>query len=275
MKSKAGALSWSLGRKERLKDAFLRVNQDVQKLKTMHDKDAARMQRFEDVPDDAPEGRRNHAHGDGDHGPRTDEQGKATFTTAVPVGADPGQGSATVLLSSEEFGPRELVRQARKAEEIGLDFVSISDHFHPWVDAEGHSPFVWGVIGAIAARTERLRLGTGVTCPTIRIHPAIVAQAAATAAAMLPGRFFLGVGTGENLNEHILGDTWPITDQRLDMLEEAVEVMRELWSGEEMGVSAFLRREDRIFHTYSCFERGIDPTLGGAPARDAVCARPP
>ena len=120
---------------------------------------------------------------------------------------------------------------ARRAEEAGFAFASISDHFHPWVDAQGHSPFVWAVLGGIAQATERLRLGTGVTCPTIRIHPAIVAQAAATSAAMMPGRFFLGVGTGENLNEHILGDRWPATAVRQEMLEEAVEVMRLLWQG--------------------------------------------
>jgi G6PDH family F420-dependent oxidoreductase len=134
-------------------------------------------------------------------------------------------------LSSEEHTPNDLVRHARRAEEIGFTFALISDHFHPWVDSQGHSPFVWSVIGAIAHATERLRLGTGVTCPTMRIHPAIIAQAAATAAAMMPGRFFLGLGTGENLNEHILGDRWPPYDTRRLMLEEAVEVMRLLWQG--------------------------------------------
>ena len=113
------------------------------------------------------------------------------------------------FLSSEEHGPNELVRNARAAEEAGFEFATISDHFHPWVDAQGESPFVWTVIGGIAQATERIRLGTAVTCPTIRIHPAIVAQAAATSAALMPGRFFLGVGTGENLNEHVLGDRWP------------------------------------------------------------------
>jgi G6PDH family F420-dependent oxidoreductase len=134
-------------------------------------------------------------------------------------------------LSSEEFGPRELVGFASRAEEVGFDFASISDHFHPWVDKQGNSPFVWAVIGGVAQVTERLRIGTGVTCPTVRIHPAIIAQAAATAAAMLPGRFFLGVGSGENLNEHILGDRWPEVDVRHEMLEEAVEVIRTLWEG--------------------------------------------
>jgi coenzyme F420-dependent glucose-6-phosphate dehydrogenase len=133
--------------------------------------------------------------------------------------------------SSEDHPPQELVRQARAAEQAGFGFGLISDHFHPWVDAQGHSPFVWAVIGGIAQVTERFRLGTGVTCPTIRIHPAIVAQAAATCACMLPGRFFLGVGTGENLNEHVLGDRWPLPDERLELLEEAVEVMRLLWQG--------------------------------------------
>jgi len=114
---------------------------------------------------------------------------------------------------------------------VGFTFALISDHFHPWVDAQGHSPFVWSVIGGIAQATETLRLGTGVTCPTMRTHPAIIAQAAATSAAMMPGRFFLGVGTGENLNEHILGDHWPAPDERLEMLEEAIEVIRLLWEG--------------------------------------------
>jgi G6PDH family F420-dependent oxidoreductase len=135
-------------------------------------------------------------------------------------------------LSSEELKPLELVENARRAEQAGFAFALISDHFHPWLDAQGESPFVWSTIGAISQATESLALGTGVTCPMIRTHPAIVAQAAATSAALMPGRFFLGVGTGENLNEHILGDRWPDHQQRLEMLEEAVEVMRELWKGE-------------------------------------------
>jgi G6PDH family F420-dependent oxidoreductase len=134
-------------------------------------------------------------------------------------------------LSSEEHGPLDLVRNARRAEECGFDYALISDHYHPWIDRQGHSPFVWSVVGGIAGATDRLSLGTGVTCPTIRIHPAVIAHAAATAATMLPGRFFLGVGTGENLNEHVLGDPWPSPDVRLGMLEEAIEVMRLLWQG--------------------------------------------
>jgi coenzyme F420-dependent glucose-6-phosphate dehydrogenase len=134
-------------------------------------------------------------------------------------------------LSSEEHAPNDLVAHAKAAEDAGLAFALISDHFHPWVDAQGHSPFVWSTIGGIAQATDSLVLGTGVTCPMIRIHPAIVAHAAATAAAMMPGRFFLGVGSGENLNEHVLGDKWPAADERLEMLEEAIEVIRLLWEG--------------------------------------------
>jgi G6PDH family F420-dependent oxidoreductase len=134
-------------------------------------------------------------------------------------------------LSSEELSPHDLVRYAQRAEDVGFTFAMISDHYHPWIDRQGHSAFVWSVIGAIAHATTRLRLATGVTCPTMRLHPAIIAQAAATAAAMMPGRFALGVGTGENLNEHILGTRWPPHDIRLAMLEEAVAVIRLLWQG--------------------------------------------
>jgi G6PDH family F420-dependent oxidoreductase len=135
-------------------------------------------------------------------------------------------------LSSEEHDANTLVANARRAEEAGFEHLLISDHFHPWVDAQGESPFVWGVIGAIGAATDRIRLGTAVTCPLIRIHPAIVAQAAATSQQLMDGRFFLGVGTGENLNEHITGAKWPRPDERLEMLEEAIEIMRKLWAGE-------------------------------------------
>jgi G6PDH family F420-dependent oxidoreductase len=117
------------------------------------------------------------------------------------------------------------------AEERGFAFALISDHFHPWTDRQGQSPFVWTVIGAIAQATERLRLGTGVTCPLIRTHPAVIAHAAATATALMPGRFFLGLGTGENLNEPVLGDRWPEGQVRFEMLTEAIEVIRLLWRG--------------------------------------------
>jgi coenzyme F420-dependent glucose-6-phosphate dehydrogenase len=134
-------------------------------------------------------------------------------------------------LSSEEHGPADLVRYARLAEERGFTYALVSDHFHPWTDRQGESPFVWAVVGAIAEATHELRLGTGVTCPTIRTHPAVIAHASATAAALMPGRFFLGLGTGENLNEHVLGDSWPEGAVRLEMLAEAIEVIRLLWQG--------------------------------------------
>ncbi len=136
-------------------------------------------------------------------------------------------------LSSEERQPEELVRLARAAEDTGFTFALISDHYHPWTDRQGSSPFVWSVLGGIAAQTSRLRVGTGVTCPTIRYHPAIIAQAAATVGRMMQGRFFLGVGSGESLNEHITGDVWPTPDMRQDMLEEAIEVIRKLHEGGE------------------------------------------
>src|SRR3954452_13842432 len=134
------------------------------------------------------------------------------------------------FLSSEEYSPRELLDQARRAEQAGFHALWISDHFHPWNDEQGHSPFVWSIIGALAEAVD-LPITTGVTCPTVRIHPAIIAQAAATSAVMTGGRFNLGVGSGEALNEHILGVHWPEADVRLEMLEEAVEVMRLLWQG--------------------------------------------
>jgi G6PDH family F420-dependent oxidoreductase len=135
-------------------------------------------------------------------------------------------------LSSEEHAPRDLVANARRAEDLGFDFVSISDHFHPWVTEQGHSPFVWSVLGAIAASTERIGVAVGVTCPIVRIHPAIVAHATATTSLLLGDRFTFGVGTGEALNEHILGHRWPPPEVRLAMLEEAVDIIRRLWTGE-------------------------------------------
>jgi G6PDH family F420-dependent oxidoreductase len=148
------------------------------------------------------------------------------------------------FLACEEWGPAELVRQAKLAEDAGFHALWISDHYHPWTDEQGHSPFVWSVIGAIAQATD-LPVTTGVTCPTLRIHPAVVAQAAATSSVLLGGRFALGVGSGEALNEHILGDVWPEADERLEMLEEAVEVMRLLWQG---GVQSHRGRHYRVSH---------------------------
>lgn len=134
-------------------------------------------------------------------------------------------------ISSEEHPANELVRQARAAEQAGFSFAMISDHFHPWTHKQGNSPFAWSVLGAIAATTDSIKVGTAVTCPTVRIHPGIVAQAAATVASMMPGRFMLGVGSGENLNEHIFGGRWPAPGVRIEMLEEAVRVIQQLWRG--------------------------------------------
>jgi G6PDH family F420-dependent oxidoreductase len=141
--------------------------------------------------------------------------------------------SVGFFLSCEEFGPRELVSQAKMAEQAGFDRLWISDHYHPWNNEQGQSSFVWSVIGALS-EVVSLPVTTAVTCPTIRIHPAIVAQAAATAAVQLEGRFVLGVGSGEALNEHILGDNWPSAGVRLEMLEEAVELIRLLHRGEQV-----------------------------------------
>jgi G6PDH family F420-dependent oxidoreductase len=147
------------------------------------------------------------------------------------------------FLSSEEWGPRDLVQLAVKAEAAGFEGLWISDHYHPWNDEQGHSPFVWSVIGAIASATDAAKVTTAVTCPTLRIHPAIIAQAAATASILLEGRFCLGLGSGEALNEHILGVRWPEADERLEMLDEAVQVIRRLWQG---GVHSHRGRHYRV-----------------------------
>ncbi|HET7684034.1 MAG TPA: TIGR03557 family F420-dependent LLM class oxidoreductase [Marmoricola sp.] len=148
------------------------------------------------------------------------------------------------FLSSEEFTPAQLVEQAVLAERAGFEGLWISDHFHPWNDNQGQSPFVWSVIGAVSQATQ-LPVTTAVTCPTVRLHPGIVAQAAATSAVLLEGRFTLGVGSGEALNEHIFGDGWPDTSTRLAMLEEAVDIIRGLWSGETLNVHGRFYRLDR------------------------------
>ena len=152
-------------------------------------------------------------------------------------------------LSSEEHKPNKLIAHAQMAERCGFKFVLISDHFHPWVSQQGESSFVWSVLGGIARATQRVSVGTGVTCPIMRIHPALVAQAAATVEDMMPGRFFLGLGTGENLNEHILGDPWPRYETRQEMLSEAIHIIRELWKGEEYSFDGnyFTVRDARIY----------------------------
>lgn len=132
----------------------------------------------------------------------------------------------------EEHPGSAAVDNARTAAEAGFDYVSVSDHFHPWLDEEGHSPFAWSVLGALAVTTD-VELMTAVTCPTTRYHPAIVAQAAATVAEMAGGRFTLGLGSGEALNEHIMGQAWPDPRLRLDQLAEAVELIRTAWDGEQ------------------------------------------
>lgn len=152
-------------------------------------------------------------------------------------------------LFAEAYSPREIVEQAVRAERAGFDFVEFSDHFHPWLNSHGHSGFVWSMLAAAAERTERIGLATGVTCPIIRVHPAVVAQAAATTALLSEGRFTLGVGSGERLNEHVVGQGWPPVRERHEMLREALEIIRRLWSG---GYHSYdgrhLRLEDaRIF----------------------------
>jgi G6PDH family F420-dependent oxidoreductase len=152
-------------------------------------------------------------------------------------------------LSSEEHEPNELIEHARLAEDAGFHFLLVSDHFHPWVPQQGQSPFVWSTLGGIAQATERVHVGTGVTCPIMRIHPAVIAQAAASVAAMMPGRFFLGLGTGEYLNEHILGEVWPRTPVRQDMLSEAIHILRELWKGKDYSYEGtyFTVRDARLY----------------------------
>jgi len=135
-------------------------------------------------------------------------------------------------LMTETTGPKELVRNARLAEEAGFDFVSISDHYHPWLESHGHSPFAWSVLGAVAEVTQKIGITTGLTCPIIRYHPALIAQAAATIGVMSDGRFTLALGAGERLNEHIVGQGWPAVHHRHGMLREAIEIIRALWNGE-------------------------------------------
>ncbi|MEH3136287.1 MAG: LLM class F420-dependent oxidoreductase [Mycolicibacterium neoaurum] len=135
-------------------------------------------------------------------------------------------------LMTEQAGPKELVRYAVSAEQVGFDFEVCSDHFSPWLTSQGHAPNAWAVLGAVAAMTERVGLYSFVTCPTMRYHPAVVAQQAATVQILADGRFTLGLGSGENLNEHVVGAGWPAAPRRLDMLAEAIKIIRELLGGE-------------------------------------------
>jgi G6PDH family F420-dependent oxidoreductase len=135
-------------------------------------------------------------------------------------------------LMTEQSGPKELVRYAVSAEDVGFDFEVASDHYFPWLSSQGHAPYVWTVLGAVAQATERAELFTYVTCPTMRYHPAVVAQKAATLQILADNRFTLGLGTGENLNEHVVGRGWPQIDRRQEMLKEAIQIIRELFGGE-------------------------------------------
>jgi G6PDH family F420-dependent oxidoreductase len=181
-------------------------------------------------------------------------------------------------LFAELFPPQDLVRQAVLAEEAGFDFVEMSDHFHPWFEKpnksphEGHSGFAWSTLGMVAARTTKLRLGTGVTCPSFRYHPAIIAQAAATMQILSEGRFFLGIGSGERLNEHIVGKGWHSAKVRLEFMAEAMEIIRMLWSG---GFHSFegkhLTLEDaRIYDLPKTLPPVIIAAAGPAAARIAA-----
>ncbi|MBC9732437.1 LLM class F420-dependent oxidoreductase [Nocardioides marmotae] len=135
-------------------------------------------------------------------------------------------------LMTEQSGPRELVKYAVAAETAGFDFEVSSDHYSPWLTEQGHAPYAWTVLGAVAQATERVGLMTYVTCPTLRYHPAVVAQKAATLQILAEGRFTLGLGSGENLNEHVVGAGWPAIGQRQEMLTEAIEIIRALHTGE-------------------------------------------
>ncbi len=176
------------------------------------------------------------------------------------------------FLSSEEYSPAELIEQARGASRAGFQGLWISDHYHPWVDAQGQSAFVWSMIGAISQVSD-LPITTAVTCPTVRIHPAVIAQAAATSAVLTHGRFRLGVGTGEALNEHIFGDAWPEAEVRLEMLEEAVEIMRELWKG---GVVSYRGKHYTVENArvYTLPEKPVEILVSGfGPKAIEVAAR--
>ncbi|WP_067502886.1 TIGR03557 family F420-dependent LLM class oxidoreductase [Actinoplanes sp. TFC3] len=176
------------------------------------------------------------------------------------------------FLSSEEYTPAELIEQAKGAERAGFANLWISDHYHPWVDAQGQSAFVWSTIGALSQAVS-LPITTAVTCPTVRIHPAVIAQAAATSAVLTGGKFRLGVGTGEALNEHIFGDAWPEADVRLEMLEEAVEILRELWKG---GVVSYRGKHYTVENArvYTLPEKPVEILVSGfGPKAIEVAAR--
>jgi G6PDH family F420-dependent oxidoreductase len=175
-------------------------------------------------------------------------------------------------LATEAFGPKEIVRQAQRAEEVGFDFVEMSDHFHPWLDNQGHSGFTWSMLGTMAAKTERIGLVTGVTCPSFRYHPAIIAQAAATVAILSDGRFTLGVGSGERLSEHIVGKEFPGIHRRQEVFREALEIIKLLWQGGYQNYrGTHLQLEDaRVFDLPD--ELPLMPVAAGGPAAARMAA---
>jgi G6PDH family F420-dependent oxidoreductase len=163
-------------------------------------------------------------------------------------------------LMTEQSGPKELVRYAVAAEHVGFDFEVSSDHYSPWLTSQGHAPYAWTVLGAIAQATERVELATYVTCPTLRYHPAVIAQKAATLQLLSDGRFILGLGSGENLNEHVVGQGWPSLDRRQDMFEEAVTIIKELHTGELISWEGKHFRVDSA-RIWDCPEGGVPTAL--------------
>ena len=147
-------------------------------------------------------------------------------------------------LMSEQSGPKEIVRYAQRAEDAGFDFAVMSDHYFPWLDEQGHSGYAWSMLGAVAQATERIDLMTYVTCPILRYHPAVVAQKAATVQILSDGRFTLGLGAGENLNEHVVGQGWPPVNVRHEMLQEALGIIDSLFDGGYVNYSGAHYRVD-------------------------------
>ena len=175
-------------------------------------------------------------------------------------------------LATESFAPEEIVAQTKLAEAAGFDFVEMSDHFHPWLETPGHSGFTWSMLGAMAASTERIGLVTGVTCPSFRYHPAIIAQAAATVSILSKGRFTLGVGAGERLNEHVIGLPFPSVRKRQEVFHEALEIIRLLWQGGYQSYDGkHLQLEDaRIFDLPDPLP--LMPVAAGGPAAARIAA---
>jgi G6PDH family F420-dependent oxidoreductase len=172
-------------------------------------------------------------------------------------------------LMGEQSGPKQLVQDAVRAEAVGFDFLAASDHYFPWLEAQGHSPYTWAVLGAVAHATDRVELMTYVTCPTMRYHPAVVAQKASTVQLLSDGRFTLGVGAGEHLNEHVTGDAWPPLDVRHEMLDEALDIIRALFDGE----TVTYRGQHLATENAKVWDLAEDPpTIAVAASGPASCA---